>query len=333
MNKTKKIIASVLTGVFMLSMTGCNLIEKTPERVKKSTVAKVKGEKITRGEIDEHPQMIKTLESIKAKYGKDYENNEEAKSQLKDARKSVLEEIAMEKIIVQKAKELKVDDEKKVEEEVTKQFDAIKKNYKDEKEFKKDMTAGGFTEKTLKNFLRIRVIAPKVYEKAVKDVKASEKEIKSYYDSHMAEFTEKPNKVHVAHILVKTEEEAKKAKERLDKKEDFAKVAKEMSIDKAANEKGGDLGFINYNDANYDRTFMTAAQVLSKGQISQPVKTQFGVHIIKCIEKEEYPIKKYDQVKEEINKLVLESKKESKWKELLEQWKKDAKIKTYEKNL
>ncbi|WP_138203389.1 peptidylprolyl isomerase [Haloimpatiens lingqiaonensis] len=333
MKKVKKIIASVLLGTCMLSIAGCNLIEKTPERVQKSTVAKVKGEKITRGEVDEYPQMVKAIESAKAKYGNDYEKNEEAKSQLKETRKSVLDELTMEMVIMQKAKELKVYDEKKIEEEVNKQFDAIKKNYKDDKEFKKEMTAGGFTEKTLKNFLRIRVVVPKVYEAAMKDVKATEKETKEYYDSHMVEFTEKPNRIHVAHILVKTEEEAKKAKERLDKKEDFAKVAKEVSTDKAANEQGGDLGFINYNDANYDKTFMTAAQALSKGQISSPIKTQFGWHIIKCIEKEEYPIKKYDQVKSEINKMVSESKKQSQWKEILEKWKNDAKIKLYEKNL
>lgn len=333
MNKIKKMVASVVLSAFAFSMVGCNLVEKTPEAIKKSTVAKVSGEKITRGEIDEYPQMIKMIEQMKAKYGKDYANNEEAKSQLKEVRKSVLDELTMEKIIFKKAKELKVEDEKKLEENVNKSYNEIKKKYKDEKEFKSDMERAGFTEKTLKEYIKVREILPKIYDKALKDVKATDKELKEYYDTHMNEFTEKPNRIRVAHILVKTEDEAKKVKARLDKKEDFAKVAKEKSIDKVANNQGGDLGFINYNDPNYDRIFMTAAQSLKEGQISNPIKTQFGWHIIKCIKKEEYPVKKFEQVKKDINEIVVEQKKQIKWKETLDKWKKDSKIKVYEKNL
>ncbi len=94
-------------------------------------------------------------------------------------------------------------------------------------------------------------------------------------------FTEKPNTMNVSHILVKTEDEAKKVKKRLDSKEDFAKVAKEVSQDPGSKDKGGLLGDINYNDANFDPTFMKAAIALKQGAVSNAVHTQFGYHIIK----------------------------------------------------
>ncbi|MFD3155540.1 peptidylprolyl isomerase [Haloimpatiens sp. FM7330] len=334
MNNIKKIIISAVACGLIVSLAGCKMIKKTPEAIKNETVAKVAGEKITRGEVDNYPQMAKAIEAAEKKYGKDYENNTEAAAILKETRQNVLEQMSMEKIIMKKADELKVEDSKKINEEVTKQFNEMKKTYKnDEKKFKEDLKQGGFTEETLKEFIKIRVIAPKVYDKALKDVKANEKEIKDYYDSHLLDFTEKPNRIHVSHILVKTEEEAKKAKARLDKGEDFAKVAKEVSTDKTANEKGGDLGFIKYNDPNYDRMFMTAAQALKEGTVSTPVKTQFGWHIIKCIKKEEYPIKKLADVKKQVEEKVVAGKKSTEWKKILEQWKKDAKIKIYDAKL
>ncbi|WP_392486000.1 peptidylprolyl isomerase [Haloimpatiens sp. FM7315] len=334
MSKIRKMVASLVIGTMFFSLTGCNLIKKTPESIKKSTVAKVSGEKITRGELDDQPEVKRKIEEIKAKYGKDYENNSKAKEELAEVRKSTLNQLTIEKIILQKADELKVEDEKKLKEEVNKQYDEFKKAYNnDEKKFKEDLTKAGFTDDTFKNYIKLRVLAPKVYEKALKDIKATDKEIKEYYDTNMLEFTEKPNRVHVAHILVKTEEEAKKVKERLTKGEDFAKVAKETSIDTAANEKGGDLGFINYNDPNYDKTFMTSAQVLKEGEVSNPVKTQFGWHIIKSIKKEEYPVQKLDKVKDQVAKKVADGKKQTKWQEVLKKWQDDSKIKIYEKNI
>lgn len=337
MNKVKKILIGILIGAFTFSAAGCKLIQKTPEGMKKSTVAKIKvgtfkKEKITRGEIDDNPQMIMLKKQLEAKFGKDYEKNEIAKANLKEARKNLIDEIAMQKIIYNKAEELKVIDDKKLNADVDKAYNEIKKKYKTPAEFKKDLQMSGFTEDTLKDYIKIRELAPKVYDKVTKNIKISDKELKQYYDSHMNDFTEKPDRVNVSHILVKTEAEAKKVKEKL-KTEDFAKVAKEMSIDKAANEHGGNLGFINYNDPNYDKTFMTAAQSLKAGEVSNPIRTQFGWHIIKCIKKEEYPIKKFDQVKSQIKQIIEDSKKQEEWKKVLDQWKKEAGIKIYEKNL
>ena len=86
------------------------------------------------------------------------------------------------------------------------------------------------------------------------------------------------NKVHCAHILVKTEKEAKIVKERLQKGEKFANIAKDASLCPSS-KRGGDLGTFGRN--KMVKEFEKAAFSLQIGQISPIVKTQFGYHIIK----------------------------------------------------
>jgi peptidyl-prolyl cis-trans isomerase C len=90
-----------------------------------------------------------------------------------------------------------------------------------------------------------------------------------------------PDKVHCAHILVKSESEAKTVLERLKKGEKFGNVAKQVSRCPSG-KKGGDLG--TFTRGKMVKEFETAAFNLQKGEVSGVVKTQFGCHIIKRLE-------------------------------------------------
>jgi parvulin-like peptidyl-prolyl isomerase len=90
-----------------------------------------------------------------------------------------------------------------------------------------------------------------------------------------------PNEVHCAHILVKTEQEAKAILERLGKGEKFSNIAHEVSLCPSG-KRGGDLG--TFGRGKMVREFETAAFALQKGQISSIVKTKFGYHIVKRLE-------------------------------------------------
>lgn len=90
-----------------------------------------------------------------------------------------------------------------------------------------------------------------------------------------------PDQVHCAHILVKTEQEAKAILERLNKGEKFANIAKDASLCPSG-KKGGDLG--TFGRGKMVKEFETAAFTLQKGQTSTIVKTKFGYHIIKRLE-------------------------------------------------
>ena len=88
------------------------------------------------------------------------------------------------------------------------------------------------------------------------------------------------DKIKCSHILVKKQSEALAILERLNKGESFATLAKELSIDKGSGKKGGDLGF--FGRGMMVKPFEEAAFKLGKGEISsEPVKTEFGYHIIK----------------------------------------------------
>ena len=90
-----------------------------------------------------------------------------------------------------------------------------------------------------------------------------------------------PEKVHCAHILVKSESEAKAVLERLKKGEKFGNVAKQVSRCPSG-KKGGDLG--TFTRGKMVKEFENAAFKLQKGEVSGVVKTQFGFHIIKRLE-------------------------------------------------
>ena len=107
--------------------------------------------------------------------------------------------------------------------------------------------------------------------------------------------------VHARHILVETEDEAKQVKAELDKGADFGELAKKKSKDPGASD-GGDLGFFTKDQMVPE--FSAVAFSLEPGKISDPVKTQFGWHIIKVEEKRSRKPPEFDQVKSQIETYV-----------------------------
>jgi peptidyl-prolyl cis-trans isomerase C len=107
--------------------------------------------------------------------------------------------------------------------------------------------------------------------------------------------------VHARHILVESEDEAKAIKAELDKGADFAELAKKKSKDPGASD-GGDLGF--FTKEQMVPEFSEVAFKLNPGQISDPVKSQFGWHIIKLEEKRNRKPPEFDQVKGQIETYV-----------------------------
>ncbi|HEY5126330.1 MAG TPA: peptidylprolyl isomerase [Bradyrhizobium sp.] len=107
--------------------------------------------------------------------------------------------------------------------------------------------------------------------------------------------------VHARHILVETEDEAKAVAEELKKGADFAELAKKKSKDPGASD-GGDLGF--FTKEQMVPEFSTVAFALEPGKISDPVKSQFGWHIIKVEEKRNRKAPDFEQVKGQIETYV-----------------------------
>jgi len=137
-----------------------------------------------------------------------------------------------------------------------------------------------------------------------KTVEVTDREIVNYYETDSDEFSE-PKRVKARHILLKSENKEKdagvfkKAEEiaaQATKGEDFEKLAKKVSEDKPTAEKGGDLGFFKKGDMV--KPIEEAAFAMKPGEISKPVKSQFGWHIIKVEDVKEARIKPLEEVKE-----------------------------------
>jgi peptidyl-prolyl cis-trans isomerase C len=158
---------------------------------------------------------------------------------------------------------------------------------------KAGLDSGPSFEERLK-YHRRRALRDAYFDESVRKA-VPEEEAKKIYDAKIASM--KPEEeIHARHILVATEEEAKEVKERLMKGEDFATVAKEKSKDPSA--EGGDLGF--FGRGQMLKPFEDAAFALKDGEISDPVQTQFGWHIIKVEERRTRPLPTFDQVKDTI---------------------------------
>ncbi len=121
-------------------------------------------------------------------------------------------------------------------------------------------------------------------------------EVKAEYDKLKASAGDKEYKA--SHILVKTEQEAKDVIAQLAKGGDFAKIAKEKSLD-SSKEKGGDLGW--FSPASMVRPFSDAVVKLQKGLYTTvPVQTQFGWHVIKLEDSRAAQPPTFDKVKDDL---------------------------------
>lgn len=163
-----------------------------------------------------------------------------------------------------------------------------------------------------------RLLLRVLYEKEIRDkVKVSNAGVKAYYDK--LEF-----EVRARHILVKTEDEAKTIKEELDKGADFAQLAKEKSIDPSTKGKGGDLGFFKWG--RMVGPFQEVAFKLKLGEISQPVKSRFGWHIIKVEERKKAEREPFDKMKPQIESQLKGSKEKERVEKYIDQLKAKANL-------
>ncbi len=150
-------------------------------------------------------------------------------------------------------------------------------------------------------YLKDRALMEELLQREAKAAVTEERLRKLYDDT--AKNLKPEEEVRARHILVKTEDEAKKVEERLAKGEDFAKVANEVSTDPGSGKQGGDLGF--FGRGQMVPVFEETAFKLEPGKVSPPVKSQFGWHVIKLEEKRTRPVPPFEQVRPQIENYVV----------------------------
>lgn len=146
-------------------------------------------------------------------------------------------------------------------------------------------------------------------------VKVEEKDAQDYFKAHPDEFS--GDQIRVRHILVRTEDEAKQVLDRLAKNERFEDLAKALSQDSATAAKGGDLDYLKREQLFPE--FARAAFELKAGEVSGVVRTPFGYHIIKLVDRKKGSPLKYEQIKDQLQRRLLEERRTQRF----QQWMKD----------
>lgn len=169
--------------------------------------------------------------------------------------------------------------------------------------------------------LERRLVIQKVMQEH-QSAPVSEEDVRAYYDNNANEF--RTDRIKASHILVKEEALAKEIRAKLEADPSaFAALAEEHSIDKSNASRGGDLGF--FGRGRMVKEFEEAAFALSQdGEISDPVKTRFGYHIIQRVSREDGTMKPFDEVKNQIRIRLINEKRRSQTEDFLANLKKKA---------
>ena len=172
--------------------------------------------------------------------------------------------------------------------------------------------------------LRKRLVVQRVMRKYQTPPTITDEEVRAYYDANPDLYS--TTQVAASHILVKDEETAKQIYAELQQHPDrFAEIAKEKSTDTGSAKKGGELGL--FGQGRMVPEFDKVAFSLQPGQISPPVKTRYGYHIIKVTERKEGERKPFDQVKEQIRTTLRNQRLQTQVDGHFAELKKDADVK------
>lgn len=152
----------------------------------------------------------------------------------------------------------------------------------------------GFDE--IKRYWDRRALRDTYFDRSVKGA-VTDADAKTFYDKEVAA-AQGQDELRARHILVDSEAQAKELYEKIAHGEDFSKMARQFSKDTGSKEEGGDLGF--FGRGRMVRQFEEAAYKLEKGDVSLPVQSQFGWHLIKVEEKRKRSAPPFDKIKDRI---------------------------------
>jgi parvulin-like peptidyl-prolyl isomerase len=192
----------------------------------------------------------------------------------------------------------------------------------DEQKYQDELEAQGVTEEDVLADLRAQLISQKIFDQVTADVTVTDDEVQQYYDDNEEQFTT-PESREVAHILVDANDKklADDLYQQLQDGADFAELAKEHSTDTASAEQGGQLTDVR---GSFVPEFEDVAFALETGEIGEPVKSQFGWHIITALEDTQpEATTPFAEVSDSVREQLLDEQKDA----LMLEWVRDARTK------
>ncbi len=265
--------------------------------------------------------FLSTKSDVVAKVGKESITKDDLYTYFVEQNgEAALDSLITKNIIEQEAEKQKVKiSDKEIDEELKKTVDSVG----GEEAYQSALETNGISEDDLKDNIKTNLQIEKLLESKIK---ISDEEMKTFFDENKAEFA-KEEQVKASHILVADEKTANEVKKKLDEGGDFAELAKEYSTDTGTAQNGGDLGF--FGKGAMVKAFEDKAFSMKVGEISAPVKSDYGYHIIKVTDKQEAEEANFEKSKEEIKDTLFQQKLQTEYPTWLEDKKEDYDIKNY----
>jgi parvulin-like peptidyl-prolyl isomerase len=262
--------------------------------------AVVAGTPITRARLDRTLQQVKcSFEQQKRAFPKP------GTSEYQTLQAQALQSLVQQAELEQEAPKLGVSVSAK---QVDSRLKALKKQYfgGNEKQYRSQIKKDCFTDQEVRTQLHAQLVSEAIYKKLTSSVKVSDAEVRQYYDLHREVYTQPQTRI-VRHILVKQKSLADRLYTQLKHGADFAALARKYSQDPGSKAQGGRM---TISRGETVKPFDNVAFTLKTGQISKPVHTQFGWHIIQALA----PTKgrtstPFAQVKESIRQQLLQQKR------------------------
>lgn len=282
--KAKKPIKSIIIAIIIIIAVAAAVRNFYPQKQK--TAAIVNGDIITADDLDKRMELFKFSVGFEGV-----------------SRENLLEQMINVKLLLQEAGKQGVVIDSGEADKMVDSF--IEDSFMTKENFEKILKANGLKLSDMSQYFAEQLtIAKLLNQTLVFDVEVTENEIQDYYNKNTELFTAKQGEMRARHILVETEEEANDVLKNLAGGGDFAELAKEISLCPSAS-KGGELGF--FSRGQMVKEFENAAFALTVNEISKPVETEFGWHII-----QREPNKIYFSEAKDIlgEKFLLEKQKE-----------------------
>lgn len=294
-------------------------------------VATVNGQRVSTKEYDKALEQAKKQYS--SRFGVDF-NSDQGKQMLAGLQKSVIQQLTERELLLQEADKRGL---KATQPEIDAKLAEIKKQFPDDATFQKTLKDFGISEVELKDQVTKGVAIEKLQKEATKDLQVTDAQVAEYYNKNKAQFTH-TEEVSASHILIKFDEAAKdKAKDearalakikelqaKLKGGADFAELAKANSEDPGSKEMGGSLGF--FGKGRMVPEFEKAAFGMKEGQVSEPIKTNFGYHLIKRGERRPARTETLAEVTPQIREQLVGQERGTAFQKYVDGLKKDAKI-------
>ena len=278
-----------------------------------AVAATVNGDVIYAREVDGEVAIVAK------QYGIDL-GKTDSTQQRQEISRAILDQLIEQRLILQEARARNA---MPTEVQVEAQMQEIKRTFPTETDFNTALAQRSLTQAALRDRMRANLAVRNLMAK-VAPVAVSDAEVEQYFKTHRAEF-DRPEQVHVRHILLGTESEARLILARLKRGSDsFDALAQQYSKDPGSARKGGDLDFVSRDQVVPE--FAKAAFELQPQQISEVVHTQFGYHIIQLLERRPPQPATLDQVRDQVRAMLQTQKQEAVFQEWLKSLKGRAKI-------